>query len=519
MVEDLTRVHASSQQNFAHGERSLARFAPWLSILLLAATVEYARPFFENQNQYFVHAVEFPELAQDWLRNTIDPYPAFTWLAGVLRSISPSFGPVALAYLLNVVALAAVYSIARTLSIRRGENDPRIALLATIFIAASLVVVPGEIPVFWNSLFNGLGGQSIVNKPSYLQPSAAGTLLLFAFYLVLLRDESRAISWPSFLSAVLLTILACVLHPTYIVSAAIGFGLIALLRMVLNRQNRFPHFLVFGLLLVALVTMANPAVLQIGIASSAYEAALERFAYERIPWHTLWWQWKPIDLVFVGIVALASLIAWKHYRDSILGIWLLAVLAISLAFAVVLPLLPSPKFVLMFPWRISVLAVPIASAILAREVAAWATKRWSIATWHMVAVAGGLALVGLTGTARNWNATDRHSAVVLLRDARPSGVGVIPVTLQQIRLGVPAPIYVDNKSPPYASSDLIAWWRRIDQIKALYDNPRLFCMAAFEERIDWVMLPSATAELPCPARWVRNASDDEWTLYRRTARR
>lgn len=507
-------MRSTKRPGFNREPRGIERFAAWALVLLLAAAIEYARPFVSNQNQYFLYAVEFPQLERDWLLGTADPYPAFTWLAGALRAVSPSFGPVALAYVFNAVTLAAVYAIASALSSHRSGHDPRVPLLATLLIGASLIALPGELPLARTSLFAGLGEQYLVTKPSYLQPSTAGALLLFAFYLLLLRDENKAIAPATFGLAAVLTTAACVLHPTYIVSAAIGFGLIAVGRLALMRQNRFAHFTLFGVVLIALVVTANPAVLQIGVASPAYATALQRFAFERIPWHTLWWHWRASDLIRVGLVSLGAAAAWKACGNKLLGAWLFAGLALCVISALVLPLLPWPKLVLTFPWRLSVFLLPIAGTVVAVVIASMIVARWRITRGLIMAAAALIAASGIFATARNWNAMDSNSALTLLRAVRPSGTGVVPLKQQQIRLGVPVPIYVDHKSPPYASRDLIAWWARVDQVQALYQQPSRFCETSFDEPIGWILLPTDADVLQCPGRWTRTAANRDWTLYR-----
>lgn len=483
-------------------------------VAVLAATVEYAQPFFENQNQYFAHAVKYTALKPDWLSGTTDPYPAFSTLGAGLIWFSKTIGPVLAAYLCNVTALAAVFLFARRMKPKDGADNELAPYLATLMVAATLVTVPGGFWVFHYSLFNGLGGQFIISKPSYFQPSAAGALLLFSFYLWIYRVDKVQLSWPTFGLAALVTVAACVLHPTYLVASAIGLGLLAVLRLVVERRNRFFHYFAVGVLIVGFIAVLNPAVFDIGRADAAYEAALTRFAYERIAGHSLWQEWQSINLVFPLVIVGGAWAAFRLYGDKLLALWLGLALVVCLISALALPLLPTPKFVLMFPWRISVCLVPIGSAILARALADWILSRWLVAAWHVGVGAALLAISGISQTASHWRAIDRDAAVSLLRSARPEGVGVTPVEQQLVRLNVPIPIYVDWKSPPYASNDLITWWRRVDQVNALYREPGRFCGAQFDQNIGWLLLPARAPILRCSSEWMPAERNAEWQLYR-----
>ena len=477
-------------------------------IALLAAAVEYARPFFGNQNQYYAHAAPGAALKSDWLINTTDPYPVFTGLARLLIQAAYPFGVVAAAYLFTGLALLAVYLFARKMA--GPDADRRVSLLATMLVAATLATPTGY------SLFNGFGGQYIVSKSAYFQPSSAGALIMLSLYLWLFKVEDSRVYHPWFLAAAALAVIGCVIHPTYLIAMAVALGVLAVVELVLSGRNRIVHYIAVGLLIVVVLSVTAPGVFGIGNPGAEFSAALDRFAYERIPGHTLWWRWDRINVVFPPIVLGGIYAAVRWHRQDALALWLLGCLTISVAAVLVLPMLPSGRFLLMFPWRLSVCLVPIAGTALACALAKWLMSRWNIRSWMLGAAALGLAVLGISRTATNWDAADRDPAVALLRQEHPAGVGIIPTNQELLRLNVPVAVYIDWKSPPYASNDLAEWWRRNDRVKALDSDPGLLCRDDWAQPIAWRLAPLDAPPLPCPDQWKVKARNEAWQLLVRT---
>jgi hypothetical protein len=159
---------------------------------------------------------------------------------------------------------------------------------------------------------------------------------------------------------------------------------------------------------------------------------------------------------------------------------------------------------LLFPWRISALLVPVASAIIVAKAASLLPP----SKWVMWVSAG---LVMLLAGAGVWVMVDRlgyrsgdderelyeyvrtHAAAsdVYLLPVRVPAVGngrgsistsftppprpktgsnLIPVDLQRFRLHTGVPIYVDFKSVPYADMEVLHWLRRVRQCESWYDG-------------------------------------------------
>src|SRR5262249_39330618 len=154
--------------------------------------------------------------------------------------------------------------------------------------------------------FTGLAGQYIISKPAYMQPSMFGCLLLlaFPFWLAAMRSPRNA-KGRNFAIALALTVCGCMLHPTYLVAVGLALAAAFLSDGWRNRGSRTKWYALIGLTVVISTVAANPSLLAMGSASGEFSEALQRFAFERIPHHTLWTRWSSTDLLYVALIVSA----------------------------------------------------------------------------------------------------------------------------------------------------------------------------------------------------------------------
>jgi hypothetical protein len=166
-------------------------------------------------------------------------------------------------------------------------------------------------------------------------------------------------------------------------------------------------------------------------------------------------------------------------------------------------LLANPTFALMFPWRISVLLVPVATAAICAKLAALQGGRsTTVVSGLLLAllVFGGILVTTQrlgyhTNDSENelfsWVRANAQPGDVFLLPVRIPAVGtgrgsvstsftppprpkpdsnLIPVDLQRFRLHAAAPIYVDFKAVPYADVEVLEWLRRMKKCQGWYDG-------------------------------------------------
>jgi hypothetical protein len=208
----------------------------------------------------------------------------------------------------------------------------------------------------------------------------------------------------------------------------------------------------------------------------------------------LWPQWPVHDLLLLAILVAGIVVARGWLR-----VWLVVALIPGVVAAIVVETTYWTWLALLFPWRITTLLVPIAITVI---VARWMP---ALPTVLLVGVAGLVAAIGLAGTLAP---VAEDPAVAVVQQARPQGVGLIPLGAENVRLNARVPVYVDWKSPPYAGEDLQEWWRRFDQVGA-----GTFCSGDWNAQIDWVLLDGPAP--PCTQGWSELARRDGYVVLQR----
>ena len=520
-------------------------------LLILAAGFALAHTqaplFYSNQNQYLLHGLAgagYGHLDRDWLATTKDPTPVFS--AGVAAAYrAAGLWPVQAAYFVLLMAyfLAAwwlVCGVGRAGGVSppvynttggltpparpdkdRGAHAPRspvpILAFAALFTAAhaavlrwlSVQLTGTDYPWFLQA---GVANQYVLGPG--LQPSAFGVLLVASLAAFV---NGRPVLAGALAGA------AGLFHATYLLPAALmTVGYVA---ATFRRCRRRAAGTALAALLVVLPGLVYAVVTFPPSAGAEYAESRSVLATIRIPHHATPARWfDAIAAAQCGWVVLAVLAV----RRSPVAV----PLAVGAAGGVVLTLAQvatgDHALALLFPWRVSAVLVPVATAILMAKVASWvagaessmprsarprgiedsapATRSfgvvWASALPLVVLAAGGVAVMAL-GLGYRVNEGERpvldwvrdHAGpgdlyliptgipdVGAGRGSPPStsftppprpkpGSTLIPVDLQRFRLATGAPIYVDFKSVPYGDAEVLEWLRRVRRVEAWYADP------------------------------------------------
>jgi hypothetical protein len=274
------------------------------------------------------------------------------------------------------------------------------------------------------------------------------------------------------------------------------------------------YFAFAAIALVAIAIAANPALLSMAFSSPEYSRAAERFAFERIPYHARTIDWQLSDIVRFAIAMIAIPIADRKLKQRWLAYFLTACLILAIIATLVVQLVGETKLVLLFPWRISVFIMPVSLAVIAVWIAGLleqALPRWNW-RWLAMIAAACMAAFGCIATFRAESPATFDERTALVRAAHPSGVGLVPLSSDNVRLNAPANIYVDWKSPPYASDDLIEWWRRVDQVRQFERDVDRFCSMNWHANISWMLLPAYQKRPSCVSQWEVAAQTRKWRI-------
>jgi hypothetical protein len=334
-----------------------------------------------------------------------------------------------------------------------------------------------------------------------LQPSVFGVFLLLS--IVLFLDGRRVAS------AIALGVAATV-HPTYLLSA--GLLVPAFLWLLWREKHSLRPVAAFGLLALLLVLPIALCVLTtLGPTSATISAqAQEILVEERIPHHAVVAEWFDATTAVKLAILLAALVISRRSR-------LFPVLLIPLVLGMILTgaqvATDSNALALLFPWRISALLVPLASAVLvdwaAGRLSRWAAHFAGIVRPLAIALIALLAIAGVAGFVLDLRQMQADPAGPMIAYARahraPGQLYLIPPDLQQFRLETGIPAFVDLKSIPYRDAEVMEWFTRFRIEGWIYrDHPEevdctLFDRLRDEVGVTHVVLDRDLFDLSCPA--------------------
>lgn len=488
---------------------------------LLAAGHSIAAPFVANQNQYLVHAVgdRDPQLTQDWLVQTTDPYPLFSALAGLIYDLGGVGALRVAALLCTYVALVAVFILARGLWPGSSLGVPVVAMVL-VGMTLSVGRVGSFIPIDWSvSAFQGFAGQYLLIKPGYFQPSSVGVLVLLAFAIGVVGF--RSVGRRAFLMrsvAVVLTVVASALAPTYLVVAFMGIIAAGASDLVTGaRLQRFPWYVTTLVLSGAAAIVANPDIISLGLSDSESRAALSRLAFEAFPIHTLFTSWPPDDSTLLLVIAVSIILLPGLFCGGWMTRWLLFATGAALLAAIVVYVVRSPSLAFLYPWRVSVIVAPVAATVIAVRLASLLRRlprhHWR---WKVILVAAVIAIPGIASTVAKESPASAEAPVAVAVAAQPEGIGLIPPTVGTLRLNARLPIYVDLTAPPYISRDLVEWWNRVEAVNRFWSDPESFCSIEWSQQIDWILIPDGVSTPTCIDDWQTRYASAGWRVIQRT---
>jgi len=496
------------------GLSSAARFVAWG--LLFSLIYGQSPLYTSNQNQYFLHGAAQAGagfLAEDWLANTVDSVPAFTSLLTLTyRHLHEAF------YYLYFALLCAVYLYSLLRIVPLGEGRARRWVVLTVLLAlhsaALRFVLARGLSEEWAYLFDGgVAGQRLLG--TVLQPSVFGVFLLLSVALFLERRP-----W----QAVVALAAAATVHPTYLLSA----GLLTLSYLWVTWRERRSLRSVLGLALLALLLVLPIAIYVVRAlgptAPSISAQAQEILVEERIPHHAVVAQWLDATTGVKLALLLGALVLARRTR-------LFPVVLIPLLGGIVLTVAQvatdSNSLALLFPWRISALLVPIATAMLV----GWAVGRVAPALERRAALTrnlclAGTALLALAGAARfvldlrEMEADPAAPMMAFVHENRaPGQVFLVPPDLQQFRLETGVPIFVDLKSIPYRDVEVVEWFTRMRIEGWIYrDRPEEVDCTQLERlrdeyRVTHVVLDRDLFALSCPALGPSVYADENYAVH------
>ena len=477
--------------------------------------------FTSNQNQYFLHGMAkagFGTLAFDWLANTLDPTPIFSFLVMITNHF---LIPEIIFYLFYAILLG-IYLYSMYGIVSRTFDFTNSKTLSIMFIALLIVVHSAMIRFIFSRtlgdnwtyiLEDGVADQRLLGP--VFQPSAFGAFLTLSIYLFLIKRPYTAVISAAF---------AAIVHPTYLLSA--GGMTLAFIIVTYHEERSIRKVLTIGGLALLCVL---PILFYVYTSFSTSPSEISERARDilvnfRIPHHASpdWW-FDATVVVKLLLIAGGLIVVRRNSRLLIIN----SVLFITALSLTLFQYFTASNFLaLLFPWRISVILVPLSTALLlgygisriniqfGNELITY-TRLLSIISIVMIGIAVLVGIVRLTiDFDRKHNANFQAFTSFVMKAKSSSDNYLIPIKFQEFRLESGAPILVDFKSIPYKGEDVIEWYTRIQLANQFYKENQCEALDKIVKQygITHVVLDSQNGTDSC-AGLLQVYKDDWYRLY------
>lgn len=454
---------------------------------------------------------------EDWLANTADPTPLFSLL---VYSVQRAAGQPAVFYLIYAVLIGiyfyclvgiadCMYSLRRSAALRLFY----LALLLTVHSAAWRDVLSALMGNNWAYIIeDGLADQRLLGP--VLQPSVFGVLLILSIYLFL---ENRQI-W-----AVLAAALAATFHPTYLLPA----GMLVLAYMLQayreERSLKTPVTL-GGVALLAVTPIVVYTILSFNPSNTqAYARAQQILVSYRIPHHAVIREWFDATAVFKVLWICTAIYLMRASRLAlIMGVPFLLGTGLTL----VQLFSGSNSLALLFPWRVSALLVPLATAVILAWIIDSLARRFEpntrqtqlILTGISIGLIGAVLVAGIYRTHLEFQAQQAGSDRPLLEHIvsnRQSGeTYLIPFKMQDFRLASGAAAFIEFKAIPYKDKDVIEWYRRMQLSNRFYLSQDCSLLEKLAKQgVTHIIQPIEQSRISC-SNLRQEYRDSSYALYR-----
>lgn len=507
----------------------LLAFLAWSAVFGLV----YAQSplYTSNQNTYFLHGLAragFSQLYRDWTANTRELMPVFSalvWLTEkIFHSQLPAYAYYALLMGVYLFSMFGIMDLLFNLRRSKGCTLAFTALFLASHSAALRFLLSRGVGAEATFLFEGgVAGQRLLGQ--VFQPSVFSVFLILSIYLFLRRQTF----W-----ALLPMAVAIYFHPVYLLTGALLT--IAFMWILWREEKSLKRPFLFGLaaLLLVLPSVAYTAYINLSASPEMADEVFAILVNFRNPHHALiasWLDWTVAVKAVLLLVALAIL-----RRTRLFPILLIITLGILLLTTAQI-LTGSNTLALLFPWRLSILLIPLSTATLiafmvSRIMAAWKVtailpttlkiKPPSLASIQKIRSAperierrvillsllliSGLMAVGVMRfqieSARLAGGAARPMMTYVAANNTQTDVYLVPPKMADFRLVTGMPIYADFETAPDQGEDVLEWYRRLELVYAFYNGPGDPCQALHEfaanEGLTRAVIPAVDGEITCP---------------------
>jgi hypothetical protein len=421
-------------------------------------------------------------LQQDWMTNTVDPVPVFTFIVFVTHRFLHDFLFYVYTFLLFGVYIYSICGIASLVFNINKSRMKYIVFLALVFAFHSPLVEYIGLNWFGMTqqylLNRGVAGQYLLGY--FFQPSLFGVFFVLSIYLFLRKKLAGAI----FTLA-----LAATFHTSSILSAAILTLSYMAVTFKEERNFKKPFLIGFFALIMVLPVVVYVLSNFRPDNSETWRRAQEILANFRIPHHVLSKRSELGEWFYFRVVLIIAAIFLAR-KTRLFG-----VLAITFSIAAVLSciqiLTNDDSLGMMFPWRFSTVLVPLSLSLIVAYFVSLIFDRFELRKRFQKRLVNGFGIIlilflvfwGIREMKLRYEEHSDNPDVPMMEFVRntkqPGDRYLIPALhleeLENFRLYTGAPILIDFKAMPFNAHDVKEWYQRITKAGQFYESAKMDC--------------------------------------------
>lgn len=429
--------------------------------------------YHSNQNTKFLHGLAnagFGFLENDWLSNTWDPLFAFSTLVRfTYEYLSPFWFYIYYYVLLSLYFIFIIRIISKLFNIKKYSYTMLTFTAVFVFMHSALLhTISSEITgVSLTRLFTfGFAYQYIFNH--YFQPSVFGIFIIISLYYFI--DKKYFI-------AVVFSSAAMVLHSAYFLHAAL-LTIIYMIYAYAETKRLFISFFIGLLSLFIVMPVVINSLQHFESVSPEIQTQARKIVVDYIiPFHSIPKNWFSLAEVFkIAITIIGIMVVRRNKISSVLVVFfLIAILFTSVDFV-----FPNNTIRFMAPWRLSVIFYPLALLLLigymVKNIQWMHRHKQFCGIVSMVLLAGCLTF----GVFHQYHLVKKHENRIysqlmdhIKQNKKEGSIYFIPPYIDDFRLYTGVSIFINSKSHPYRSKEIIEWFNREQYAKRFYKDKKI----------------------------------------------
>ena len=417
--------------------------------ILFAITVQQF-PFFKGNSLHLIHAIknfEFNKLQNDWIANTTNHLPLFT----IFNHFLIKFFSLKILHLIHL-CLLSLCSLFLFLICKTQFKELKNPFLSLVWFSLFIIIYHE------NSLFGGVAGQDVINEG--YQPASFGVLFFVAIYLFLINKNFFSI---------LFICLAASFHPTYVLHS--GFLMLGIFSYYIFKKEYVKTFkisIIYSILIlpITLYIILNFFFLDKNLILEGQKILLDRAVHHAVI--QSWFSYKDLLSILIYLISLIII-----YKEKKFFIPFFVFGFMSIIFSFIQFFFENNTLALSFPWRTSVFLVPISTMIiLSFFIQNFFDKKKYIKILSIILIFFSVSIFSVKNHLIENSNKNFHKKMELINKIKENYVYIdrllIPVSLEDVRMNIGLPIFVDWKHPPFKFNEIIEWKSRMSLASSFF---------------------------------------------------